>query len=78
MGDHDLPEPDLSRVVEVKVVVSAVVTLLLSVVVAWLNAAQDSPGLLAGWPPWAQFLLLTAIPPLLTGLAGYWKGSNRV
>ena len=76
--DEQWPAPDVSCIVEVKVVVASLVTLLSGVAVALLNAVQDSPGLLAGWPPWAQFVVLTAIPPALAFLAGYAKTSNRV
>ena len=73
MPDHAAPDPTI----EAKVVVSSLVTLAASLVVAWLNGVQDSPGLLGGLPaPW-QFIILTALPPLLTFAAGWAKPSNR-
>lgn len=54
-----------------KVIVSTVLALALGVVVAVLNAVQAQPGLIAFLPPWAQFLVLAAVPTLLVGLGGY-------
>jgi hypothetical protein len=73
MADHAAPD----KTIEAKVVVSSLVTLVASLVVAWLNGVQENPDLLGGLPPELQFVLLTAIPPLLTFAGGYSKASNR-
>ncbi|MDN5858959.1 MAG: hypothetical protein L0H84_10075 [Pseudonocardia sp.] len=81
MGDHSLRDdtpaapPDI---VEAKVAAAALLTMLASVAAAILNAVQDNPALLGALPPWLQFVLIAAIPPVLTFLAGYTKTSNRV
>ena len=74
MADHVAPDPTI----EAKVVVSSLVTLGASLVEAWLNALQDSPGILGGLPSVWQFIILTAVPPLLVFAGGWAKTSNRV
>ena len=69
------PTADL---IEIKVVVSALVTLLASVALAVLNAVMADSTILGGLHPTAQFIALAAIPPVATALAGYLKTSNRV
>lgn len=82
MADYPLIEDDTATgppaVVEAKVVASSLVALVVSVVVAALNAVQADSALLGGLPPWAQALILAVAPPLATFLAGYAKTSNRV
>ncbi len=86
MGDHELFEPvtppvpaeDKARLIEVKVVVSALVTLLASVAFAVLNAVLADNSILGGLPGWVQFVILAAAPPVLAFLAGYRVPSNRV
>jgi hypothetical protein len=56
-----------------KVVVSTLVSLGASLLLAILNAVQANPDLLGSVPPVLQFLLLAIIPPLVTFLAGYAK-----
>lgn len=86
MGEHELIEPDVpaepprdvSRVIEWKVVIAALVTLLASVAFAVLNAVLADSSILGGLPGWLQFLILAAAPPVLAFLAGYRVPSNRV
>jgi CHASE2 domain-containing sensor protein len=79
MGEHHrVPDDDTARLVEVKVVVASLVTLVASIVVAVLNAALADSRILGALPWWAQFLLLAAAPPVLTFLAGYRQPSNRL
>lgn len=80
MGDHTLeePEPDVSRTVEVKVVVATAVTLGAGVTYAVLDAVQADPSVLEVLPPWLRFVVLAALPPVLAFLAGYRMPSNRV
>lgn len=82
MPDHAAPDNPAvnapSQTIEAKVVTSSLVTLAASLVVAWLNALQEQPDLLAGLPPVWQFIILTAVPPVLTFAAGWAKTSNRV
>jgi hypothetical protein len=73
MPDHAAPD----KTIEAKVFASSAVTLLASLVVAWLNGVQENPDLLGGLPPELQFVLLTAVPPLLTFAGGWAKTSNR-
>lgn len=76
-AEHELVGGDTARVVEAKVWASSVATLLLSGVVAILNAIQDEPSLLGFLPPQAQTVVLLVVPSLLTFAAGYVKRSNR-
>jgi hypothetical protein len=73
MSDHAAPDPTI----EVKVLASSAVALVASLVVAWLNGVQDNPDLLGGLDPTWQFIILTAVPPLLTFAGGWAKASNR-
>jgi len=68
----------VDRVVEVKVIASTALTLMASIFYAVVNAVQAQPDILNGLPPWARFLVIAALPPLLTFLAGYQVPSNRV
>lgn len=73
MPDHAAPD----STIEAKVFASSAVSLLASLVVAWLNGVQDNPSLLGALDPTWQFVILTAVPPLLTFAAGWAKTSNR-
>jgi hypothetical protein len=61
--------------VEVKVVVASVVTLLMSCALAIVLAVQENPQVLDSLPPWAQFILVTILPPIGAFLGGYVKSS---
>lgn len=83
----DEPEPDPvepgppagpRKVIEAKVVVAALVTLLASLAAALLNALVADYELLGRLPPWLQFVIIAGAPPVATFLAGYAKPSNRV
>ena len=54
-----------------KMVAATATSLILGVVVAVLNALQERPDLLGSLPPLLQFVLLAAIPSVVTGLAAY-------
>lgn len=43
----------------------------LGLTIAALNGLQQNPALLAFLPPWAQWGVLTLLPPLFVALAGY-------
>lgn len=77
MNDHEKPR-DVAKVVELKVVVGALASLTASVAFAVLDAVQHTPHVLDGFPEWSRFLIITAIPPVLTFLGGYAVPSNRV
>ena len=88
MNRHELPDPeatqpsrvvgDKSTVIEVKVVAATAATLLASVAFAVLDALAHHTEILDGLPEWLRFVILAAIPPVLTFLAGYAVPSNRV
>jgi hypothetical protein len=92
VGDHSLPDdyyaddepPDeappapTDKTIEVKVVVAALVTMLASIGAALLNQLLADASLLGHLPPWLQFVIIAAAPPVATALAGYAKRSNRV
>jgi hypothetical protein len=80
MADHAAPDKTVEvpdKTIEAKVVVSSLVTLVASLVVAWLNGLSDNPDLLGGLDPTWQFIVLTAVPPLLAFAGGWAKPSNR-
>lgn len=54
-----------------KMVAASVATTAVGIVVALLNALQADASLLGDLPPVLQFVILTAIPPLLAGFAAY-------
>ena len=57
--------------VESKVKWASVLAFAAGIVVAILNAVQDSPGMLGSLPAWAQALILAIAPALVTFLGGY-------
>ena len=69
--------PDKSKVIEIKVVVAALVTLVASIAYAVIDAVSHTPHALDGLPEWSRFVIIAAIPPTLTFLAGYSVPSNR-
>lgn len=86
MGEHEKPETngpevpktDVSKTVEIKVVAAAAGGLLGTVAYAVLDALARDHAVLDGLPDWARFVILAAIPPVLSFLAGYVVPSNRV
>lgn len=83
MADHQLigdnaPDGAAPNIVEAKVWAATIASAFAGAVVAILNAVQDSPGLLAGLPTWAQSAILLLVPVVLTFVSGYLKTSNRV
>ena len=67
----------MNDIVESKVKWSAVAAFAAGLVVALLNAVQDNPGVLEPLPGWAQFLVITLAPGLVTFLAGYAAPHTR-
>lgn len=61
-----------------KMIAATAVTTLVGIVVALLNALQANASLLGGLNPVLQFVILTAIPPLLAGLAAYQASPGNV
>jgi hypothetical protein len=84
MNRHELPDgPEANRAVqaktiEIKVVAATAATLLASVAFAVLDALAHHTEILGALPEWLRFVVLAAIPPVLTFLAGYAVPSNRV
>jgi hypothetical protein len=67
-----------STKIEVKVVAATAATLLASVAFAVLDALAHHTEIFDSLPEWLRFVILAAIPPVLTFLAGYAVPSNRV
>lgn len=61
---------------EIKVVAASVVTLVVSVLIAILNAVAADSSMLGGLPAPLQVIVLVVIPPVLTWLGGYAKSSS--
>jgi len=61
-----------------KMIVATVMTTLLGIVVAILNALQADPDLFGDLPTELQSLLLVVIPPILTGIATYTASPGTV
>jgi hypothetical protein len=55
---------------EVKVKAAVLGTLFPSVALAWLNAVAADNSVLSGLPGWLQFVIITALPPVITFLSG--------
>lgn len=83
MADHSLigdnaPDTSAPDVVEAKVWAATGATLLLTAVLAVLNAVATDSSLLGPLPGWLQAILIPLIPSLITLASGYLKKSNRV
>jgi hypothetical protein len=61
-----------------KMITATVMTTLLGIVVAILNALQADPDLFGDLPTELQSLLLVVIPPILTGIATYTAAPGNV
>jgi hypothetical protein len=59
------------KTVETKVKSATFGTLVPSLLLAWLNAVAADNTVLSGLPPWLQFIIITALPPVITFLSGY-------
>lgn len=71
------PPPNSSKTVEIKVIAATAATLTVSIAFAVLDAIAHNPAVLDGFPVWSRFVIVAAIPPVLTFLAGYATPSNR-
>jgi hypothetical protein len=88
MNRHEIPDADPEATqpnravqatkIEVKVVAATAATLLASVAFAVLDALAHHTEIFDALPEWLRFVVLAAIPPVLTFLAGYAVPSNRV
>jgi hypothetical protein len=88
MNRHEIPDGDPEATqpnravqatkIEVKVVAATAATLLASVAFAVLDALAHHTEIFDALPEWLRFVILAAIPPVLTFLAGYAVPSNRV
>ena len=61
-----------------KMIAASAASTAVGIVVALLNALQADASLLGDLPPWLQFVLITAIPPLLAGFAAYQAKPGNV
>jgi hypothetical protein len=61
-----------------KMVATTAATTLVGIVVALLNALQADASMLGGLNPVLQFIILTAIPPILAGFAAYQASPGTV
>jgi hypothetical protein len=57
--------------IETKVTVATVLSLVAGVLLAVLTAVQSDPTVISGLPDIVQFVLIAALPPVLTFLGGY-------
>lgn len=57
--------------IESKVTVATIASLLAGVALAVLTAVQSDPTVISGLPDGVQFVLIAALPPVLTFLGGY-------
>ena len=60
---------------EVKVVAASAGALVVGVVLALVIGLQENPAVIAGLPPWAQFIVITILPPVAAWLGGFMKSS---
>lgn len=61
--------------VEVKVVAASAGALVVGVGLALVIGLQENPQIIAGFPVWLQFVLITILPPIASWLAGFAKSS---
>ena len=61
-----------------KMIAPTVVTTCVGIIVALLNALQADASMLGGLHPVLQFIILTAIPPILAGFAAYQASPGAV
>ncbi|WP_017602352.1 hypothetical protein [Nocardiopsis lucentensis] len=57
--------------IETKVTVATFLSLAAGVALAVLTAVQSDPTVIGGLPEPAQFVIIAALPPVLTFLGGY-------
>lgn len=57
--------------IESKVTVASLASLAAGVALAVLTAVQSDPTVISGLPDVAQFVIIAALPPVLTFLGGY-------
>lgn len=57
--------------IESKVTVASLASLAAGVALAVLTAVQSDPAVISGLPESVQFVLIAALPPILTFLGGY-------
>lgn len=57
--------------IETKVTIATFASLVAGVLLAVLTAVQSDPTVIAGLPDTVQFLVIAALPPVLTFLGGY-------
>lgn len=64
--------PVQSAIIETKVIVATATSAVVGVVVALLNTLSADPSTLLGLTPnWLEFVIVAAVPPAATYLAGY-------
>lgn len=61
--------------VEVKVVAASAGALVVGVALALVIGLQENPAVIAGLPPWLQFVIITILPPVASWLGGFAKSS---
>lgn len=57
--------------IETKVTIATFTSLVAGVALAVLTAVQSDPTVIGGLPDTVQFLIIAALPPVLTFLGGY-------
>ncbi len=62
--------------VEVKVIAASAGALVVGVGLALANGLAGNSELLGGLPPWLQFVIITALPPVSAWLGGFTKKSE--
>jgi hypothetical protein len=81
MADHELIEPAPKLVTEgisPKAVAATVVSVLVGIAVAVLNAVQENPSLLGPLPVWAQGVILALVPAVITALSAFLSSPGTV
>lgn len=68
---HRREEDHMSQKVETKVTIATFASLAAGVLLAVLTAVQSDPTVIGGLPDTVQFLIIAALPPVLTFLGGY-------
>ena len=70
MSKHRREEEPMQKI-ETKVTIATFASLVAGVALAVLTAVQSDPTVISGLPDTVQFLVIAALPPILTFLGGY-------
>jgi hypothetical protein len=80
MSDHELDTPavTVTEGISPKALAATIVSVLVGIAVAALNAVQEQPSLLGPLPVWVQGVILAVVPAVITALAAFRASPGSV